>query len=107
MTKILEHLPIVANRGSVRFGDRHVTVHRNQILLWVSIHLIGAAEPESTIPKIPALLDTGNNFEFSIQHRHLREWAGIDAALLTPLGNVEINEQVVNCHEAAVWLYPN
>ncbi len=84
--KILDRLPIPEERTSLRFGDRYVTVHRNQILVWVSVHLSGVLEPEENIPRFPALLDTGNNFGFSVQDRHLREWAGIDPGLLGSSG---------------------
>src|SRR4051812_9124707 len=89
--KILDRLPISEKRTSLRFGDRSVTVRHNQILVWLSVHLAGAVEPEDNIPKFPALLDTGNNFAFSLQDRQLREWAGIDPSLLVALGDVEIN----------------
>jgi hypothetical protein len=69
MTKLLDRLPIVEGRMSLRFGDRHVTVHEGQILVWVSIHLTGVQSPEPNIPKIPALLDTGHNFDFALQRR--------------------------------------
>jgi hypothetical protein len=105
--KILDQLPIVATRTSLRFGGRHVTVHHKQLLVWVSVHLSGVLEPEKGIPRFPALLDTGNNVEFSIQDRHLREWAGIDPGLLVPLGEMEINRQVITLRRATVWLYPN
>ena len=64
-------------------------------------------EPEENIPRFPALLDTGNNFAFSVQDRHLREWAGLDPGLLVVLGDIEINGQVVTRRRATVWLYPN
>ncbi len=105
--RILDKLPVTNERTSVRFGDRHVTVLPDQILIWVSVHLAGVLRPEATIPKIPALLDSGNNFEFSIQHRHLREWAGIDPAALERGGTAEINGRPVNLYEARVWLSPN
>jgi hypothetical protein len=107
MTKILNQLPIIEKRISLPFNGKHVTLHRNQILVWVSIHLVGVLQIEKTIPKLPALLDTGNNFDFTIQYRHLREWAGLDPALLRVLGTIEINDQLVPRHEATVWLYPN
>ena len=62
---------------------------------------------EPNIPRFPALLDTGNNYGFSVQDRHLREWAGIDPGLLVALGDIEIEGQVVKRRRAAVWLYPN
>jgi hypothetical protein len=105
--KILNRLPIPEDRTALRFGDRYVTIHANQILVWVSVHLSEVLVPEENIPRFPALLDTGNNIGFSVQDRHLREWAGIDPNLLEFLGNIEINEQVVTRREATVWLYPN
>ncbi len=105
--KILDRLPISAKRTPVQFGDRHVTLLPDQILVWVSVHLADVSQPEANIPRMPALLDSGNNFGCSLQHRQLREWAGIDPAILRPLGAKDINGQPVPCREAAVWLYPN
>jgi hypothetical protein len=105
--KILDRLPISGERTSVRFGDRHVAVLPDQILVWVSVHLAGVLQPEANIPRIPALLDSGNNFEFLSQHRHLREWAGIDPAVLRSLGTREIDGRAVPCRQAAIWLYRN
>jgi len=104
---ILDRLPIPENRTSLRFGDRFVTIHANQILVWVSVQPSEVVVPEESTRKFPALLDTGNNFGFSVQERHLSEWAGIDLDLLEFLGNIEINGQVVTRREATVWLYPN
>jgi hypothetical protein len=105
--KILDRLPISEQRTSLRFGDKYITVRHDQILVWVSVHLAGAFAPEKSIPRFPALLDTGNNFAFSLQDRQLREWAGIDPNLLVALGEVTINGQVVTRRRATVWLYPN
>jgi hypothetical protein len=105
--KILDRLPVSEKRSALRFGEKHATVHRNQIPVWVSVHLAGAAAPEGNIPRFPALLDSGNNFDFSLQERQLRDWAGIDPGLLVVLGDIEINGQVVKRREAAVWLHPN
>jgi hypothetical protein len=105
--KILDRLPIAADRASLRFGNRYVTIHSDQILVWVSVHLPGILVPEGNIPGFPALLDTGNNFGFSLQDRHLRDWAGIDPGLLAVRGEVAIEGKLVPRREATVWLYPN
>jgi hypothetical protein len=60
--KIHDRLPIPEDRTSLRFGDRHVTIHAYQISVWVSVHLSGVRVSEESIPRFPALLDTGNNF---------------------------------------------
>ncbi len=105
--KILHRLPITEERTSLRFGGRYITVRSSQVLVWMSVHMAGVLEPEPSIPMFPALLDTGSNFGFSIQDRHLREWAGLDPALLELLGHVKINGQVVTRRQAKVWVYPN
>jgi hypothetical protein len=105
--KILDRLPISEERTPVRFGDRYVTVLPDQILVWVSVDRARAQRPEKNIPKIPALLDSGHNSNFAIQHRHLREWSGIDPAALRLLGSGDIGEQPIRLHQAVIWLYPN
>jgi hypothetical protein len=105
--KILDRLPIPEDRTSLRFGDRYVTIHANQLLVWVSVHLSEVLVPRENIPRIPALLDTGSNFGFSMQDRHLREWAGIDPNMLEVVGDIAIDGKVVTRREATVWLYPN
>ena len=59
-------------------------------MVWVSVHLTAVLEPDENIPRFPALLDTGNNVGFSIQDRHLREWAGIDPRLMLSVRDSEI-----------------
>jgi hypothetical protein len=105
--KIIDRLPIPEKRGSLQFNNRYTTINRDQIVVWVSVHLSGALEPEVNTPKFPALLDTGNNFDFSLQDRHLREWAGIDHRVLFAVGESQIDGQVVKRLGAALWLYPN
>jgi hypothetical protein len=105
--KILDRLPIPDDRLSLRFGDRYLRIRADQIPVWVSVHLSGVLEPEENIPRFPALMDTGNNFGFSIPARHLREWAGIDPGLLEVCGEITIEGKVATCREAAVWLYSN
>ncbi len=87
--RILDRLPISDNRESLRFGDRYLTIYPNQVPVWVSVHLSGVLVPEGSIPKFPALLDTGNDFGFSLQDRHLREWAGMVAGPAVPAVAVE------------------
>ncbi len=103
--KILNRRPIQES-VSLRFGGRYVTVHRNQILVWVSIHLPGVYEPEGNA-EVPGLAGHGE------QPRVLRagsppaRLAGIVPDLLDFNGDVEVNGQVVALREAVVWIFPN
>ena len=105
--KILERLPIPEKHASLRFGDRFITLHHDQILVWISVSLGGVDELDEKAPRFPALLDTGNNFDFALRERQLRDWAGIDPRLLVVLGEIKINGQAVSRRRATVWLHPN
>jgi hypothetical protein len=107
MTRVLDRLPVLSAAQAEAFGERHAEVKRHQILVWVGVHLAEVAEPEANAPWFPGILDTGNNFGFSMQHRHLREWAGIDPQLLPHLGGLRIDERMVDRCETTLWLYPN
>jgi hypothetical protein len=107
MTKILERLPAFPATKAVRFGQRSVRIHRDELLVWVGIGLRGEQRPERITPPFPALLDTANNYEFYLHEHHLTHWAGIRPALLPVLGTRHINQETVPCHEADVWVYPN
>src|SRR5438477_11945210 len=103
MTKILDRLPPLPRTETVTFGQRHVAVYRDQLLIWVSLGLRGEEKPDPLAPPFPVLLDTGNNCDFYLHEHHLVHWAGIRPALLTVLGSKHINQQEVPCRDADVW----
>ena len=37
--KILDRLPIPEKRASIKFDGKYATVHRNQALVWVGVHI--------------------------------------------------------------------
>jgi hypothetical protein len=107
MGKILDRLPLVARTGPVSFGQRHVTVFRDELLIWVSVGLHGEESVERLSPPFPALLDSGNNYDFYLNEHHLVHWAGIRPDQVALLGTKYINRQEVPRRQADVWLYPN
>src|SRR5262249_60576238 len=107
MTRILHQLPILQTQTSVEFAGKYVTILPDQILVWVSISLKGLLELETNTPYFPALLDTGNSFDFTASHHHLIDWAGIQPQLRPVLGDLQIEKQKVPRHSANVWLHPN
>jgi hypothetical protein len=107
MTKILDRLPMTGQSEELRFQDRSLPIHPNQLIAWVSVHLAGATSPEPNTPYFPALIDTGSNFGFTLQERHLNDWAGIRPERLRVIGARRLDGRHVPCRAATVWLYAN
>lgn len=107
MTKILDRLPLLPRTSSIAFGSQHVKMYRDEVLIWISIGLRGEDKLERLSPLFPAVLDTGNTYDFYLNEHHLENWAGIRRVLLPELGRRHVNQQVVTCHAADVWIYSN
>src|SRR5262249_10080118 len=105
--KILDRPPIPEDRTSLRFGDRYITIHANQILVWVSVHLSEVVVPEVNLRGLRALRDPGKGLGFPVQARHRREWAGIAPGRMEPRGDLTMDGKVPPRREATVWLSPN
>jgi hypothetical protein len=87
-------------------GER-IPVLPHQIILWVSIGLKEIIELEEGVPRIPAILDTGNTFGFSIAEHQLVRWCDLHPDLLVVIGSAFINRQRLNRHAADVWVHRN
>ena len=74
--KILDRLPVAHQHYQYNFRGESSAIKPYQIIIQVSISDHATWDPR--IPVFPALLDTGNNHNFSIQAYQLRRWAGID-----------------------------
>ena len=73
--KILDRLPITAEHLILTVHGEPLKLRPHQIIIQISISPFHRQDPRT--PVIPALLDSGNNHNFSIQEHHLRRWAGI------------------------------
>ncbi len=107
MTKILDQLTYADTQGEVSVQGDRIPVLAHQIIVWVSISLREVLRLAADVPRIPAILDTGNTFGFSLTEEHLRRWCGLSPQLFEILGPVFINRQRLNRHAADVWLYRN
>jgi hypothetical protein len=90
----------------VNAGAEVVRVKPLQIALRVSLTRRGLSGLGSA-PPFPALLDTGNNHNFSIQSRHLLRWAGLDRGPLPTLGAVSERGKRIPLLGADLWIHPN
>jgi hypothetical protein len=103
--RILDRLPIAEARREVEVGGRRVKLRPYQIVIQVSI--LDTHEWDSRAPIFPALVDSGNNLNFSIQAAHLTRWAGIHPRSLKHRGSVREGDRFPSLHTAGVWIHRN
>lgn len=107
MAAILRNLPFFDRESTVDVRGQQVRVKPFQIIVWVSVAEKGTSRLHPDTPRIPAILDTGHNHNFSIREQQLRQWAGLDPRLFPKLGTARVFEQRVDKRAANVWLQPN
>jgi hypothetical protein len=103
--KILDRLPIDEEPVPLNLPGVPIRLKPFQIGMHVSI--LDEPEWNSLAPIIPALLDTGNNHNFSIQEHHLTRWAGIHPDALRFLGVIRDREYSPSLRFAKIWIHRN
>jgi hypothetical protein len=107
MTAILRHLPFQEQEDEVSIGLERVRVKPYQIIAWVSVTARRVLELPPQAPRIPVIVDTGHSHHFSIQERHLAEWARLMPGMLPQRGSITVDNLQLPLHAAAVWMHPN
>ena len=112
MTTILRDLPYqpesywldAPGRGTSRFEIRP-----NQIVCWASLTPENYSWGDSDrIPCFPILIDTGNGRNFTLQEKHLQDWAHVGALdAVRKKSQVKINNILVSLRAATLWLHRN
>ncbi len=69
--KILNRLPYSSEPTTINLRGEAVRVRPYQIVVWVSLNLWQVNDWDVRVPRFPAILDTGNNHNFSIRVSHL------------------------------------
>lgn len=103
--KILSRLPIAGEHSLSDIQGRSVKLRPYQIIVRVTI--LPDSEWDPRAPILPAILDTGNNLNFSLQQAQLLRWAGIDPRSLRACGKVREGERSLSLHAATVWIHRN
>jgi hypothetical protein len=107
MTAILRQLPFLEIEDEVHVGPNRVPVKPYQIILWVSITAQDFIDFPPHTPRFPVILDTAHNHNFSIQARHLTQWASLDEASLPRRGRIREGGRLTSLFAANVWIHPN
>jgi len=105
--KILDSLPYAATASTENVQGETVAVRPYQIVVWVSVGIRQIVEWDQRTPRFPAILDTGNNRNFSISRGHLARWAGLQVPALRQLRTMKERDRIVPLHAARLWLHPN
>ena len=103
--KILSRLPIASEHSLSDVHRRPVNLRPNQIIIKVSVLPDEDWDPRA--PILPAILDTGNNLNFSTQATHLIRWAGTHPQSLRACGRVREGARSPLLHAATVWIHRN
>jgi hypothetical protein len=94
--RILDRLPFGDRPHIITVGREAVDVHRNQIIVWISIG--------NLLRPFPAILDTGHGHNRSIGRRRLERWGGV---LAEDIGELDIDGMPVTQYAADVHMHRN
>ena len=107
MPVLLRRLPYFTHPTTVKVHGESKHVKPYQIIVWVSLALKQETEWNPRCERFPAILDTGLTHSFSIQQRHLVEWAGMQPAALPERGHVSERGRRLTTRLASLWLHAN
>ena len=115
MVKIVKNLPIPNEPTELPVATGTVWAKRNQIILWVSVAHPGVESVPASIPRFPAVLDTGCNFNALIHKHQLRQWTDYFLRWYTswversptPIRIINSLEEKTQCptYGASLWIY--
>jgi hypothetical protein len=103
--KILDRLPVDDEHDRLDIHGEALRIRPFQIIVQVSIS--DRSRWDARTPIIPALLDTGNNHNFSIQENHLARWVGVHPQSLPFLGAIREGGRTPSLRFANVWIHRN
>ena len=107
MAAILRNLPSRKEPDEVVVGRERVAIKPYQIIAWFSLTARNVVDLPPQAPRFPAILDIGHNHNFSIQERHLVEWARLPADGLPSIRQIRERNRLVPLCAANVWIHPN
>lgn len=107
MPTLLDCMPFSHDFCDVAVRGERVKVRANQIIVWLTLsHQRSVTANPMAIP-FPAILDTGHNHSFSLNERHLVEWAGLRPDNLNSFTTIRHRGQRISLRAANLWIHPN
>jgi hypothetical protein len=87
-------------------GER-VRLRANQLIAWASVTPLHVQELSPAAAVFPVIVDTGHTHSFSIQQRHLVDWAGLRPDAMAVTGAAREQGRRLILRAARVWVRPN
>jgi hypothetical protein len=107
VSAILRRWPFAKGHTTIDVRGDFVQVKPYQIVVWVSLTPADQVEWDARAPRLPAILDTGNNSNFSIRAGHLIRWAGLRPEFLGSFRAIRERGRTIPLYAADVWLHRN
>jgi hypothetical protein len=104
---VLHNLPFFDEPTTATVLGSPVHIRRDQIILWVSVERTGRAFLPPNAARFPAILDTGNSFNFAMAEHQLAQWTGLHVESFPRLGRIRVSGQEVPLLAANVWIHRN
>ena len=105
MPLLIDRVPIPEHTSEIVFRGQRIRVRGDQIIVWITLTKALAGTHDPRLVPFLAILDTGHNHTFSIQERHLVEWAGLGPAALAEIGSVRDRGDRIGLRAAAIWVH--
>jgi hypothetical protein len=107
VTLILRRLPFFEEETTAAVAGEQVAVRAYQPIVWVSMSRRedGALPPGAV--RFPAVLDTGNNHNFSIREEHLTRWAQFGLTALPRYGQITVGMHAIPLLIVRLWIHRN
>jgi hypothetical protein len=102
--KILNRLQFSECPTVIATPDGIAEVKPYQIVLTVSLAPRTLMDPPVSLPRFPAILDTGMNHDFCIRQEHFSQWAKLEPRLRS---KVRVRGEEVPLLAGNVWVHPN
>jgi hypothetical protein len=102
--KIINRLPISDQSWNVPTPGGVAEVKPYQMIVLISITDEGIVELPESAPRMPAVLDTGNNHNLAIRQSQVQQWVRL---ALPEKGQVQIGGLNVPRYAAMIWIHPN
>ncbi len=106
MPRLVNCIPF-GSEGHVVIRGERIRIRANQIIAWISLTPDWIDEPNPSFEPFPAIVDTGHTHSFSINQRHLIEWAGPRPEAMDIVGAARDRGQRLDLRAANIWAHPN